>query len=90
MSKINRRKFIESAAATGLFTILPRHVLGGQGYVAPNDKITLAHIGMGTQGISELGDLLADPQIQIVAVCDPNTDSSDYVEWGKGGIRETI
>jgi hypothetical protein len=90
MSKINRRKFIESAAATGLFTILPRHVLGGQGYVAPNDKITLAHIGMGTQGISELGDLLADPQIQIVAVCDPNTDSSDYVEWGKGSIRDTI
>jgi hypothetical protein len=90
MSKIDRRKFIGSAAALGLFTIVPRHVLGGQGFVAPSDKITLAHIGMGTQGISELGSLLADPEIQIVAVCDPNTDSSDYVEWGKGSIRDAI
>jgi len=90
MSKIDRRKFIASAAASGAFTIIPRHVLGGTGYVPPSDKLTMAHIGVGTQGISELGGLLADPGIQIVAVCDPNTDSSDYVEWGKGGIRETI
>jgi predicted dehydrogenase len=90
MSSINRRKFIGSAAASGLVTIVPRHVLGGGGFVAPSDKITLAHIGMGTQGISELGSLLANPEIQIVAVCDPNTDSSDYVEWEKGSIRETI
>jgi hypothetical protein len=90
MSSINRRKFIGSAAASGLVTIVPRHVLGGRGFVAPSDKITLAHIGIGTQGISELGSLLANPEIQIVAVCDPNTDSSDYVEWEKGSIRETI
>ncbi|MBM4088657.1 MAG: Gfo/Idh/MocA family oxidoreductase [Planctomycetes bacterium] len=45
---------------------------------------------MGTQGFSELGGLLSDPQIQIVAVCDPNTDSNDYVEWGKHGIRNRI
>ena len=90
MSNINRRKFIGSAAATGVVTIVPRHVLGGRGFVAPSDKITLAHIGMGTQSISELGSLLANPEIQIVAVCDPNTDSSDYVEWEKGSIRETI
>ncbi len=51
-------------------------------HVAPSDKVTLAHIGMGTEGFREIGGLLADPKIQIVAVCDPNTDSSDYVEWG--------
>ena len=34
--------------------------------------------------------LLADPQIQIVAVCDPNTDSNDYVEWGKNSVRNRI
>ena len=39
---------------------------------------------------SELGGLLADPQIQIVAVCDPNTDSNDYVEWGKNSVRNRI
>ena len=47
-----------SAAASGVFAVVPRHVLGGRGYVAPNNKITLAHIGMGTQGFNELGGLL--------------------------------
>ena len=87
---LDRRRFLGSALASGAFTIVPRHVLGGAGYVAPSDKITLAHIGMGTQGFSELGGLLADPEIQIVAVCDPNTDSNDYVEWGKNSIRNRI
>ncbi len=89
-SNLNRRTFMGSAVASGVFTVVPRHVLGGTGYVAPSDKITLANIGMGTQAFRELGGLLDDPGIQIVAVCDPNTDSSDYVEWGKGGIRNTI
>ncbi len=89
-SAFSRRKFLGSAVATSAVTIVPRHVLGGAGHVAPSDKITLAHIGMGTQGFNELGDLLADPAIQIVAVCDPNRDSSDYVEWGKGSTRNRI
>jgi len=87
---INRRRFLGSAVASGAFTIVPRHVLGGSGHVAPSEKITLAHIGMGTQGFSELGGLLDEPQIQIVAVCDPNRDSNDYVEWGKNNARNRI
>jgi hypothetical protein len=89
-SEINRREFLGSAVAAGVFAVVPRHVLGGPGHVAPSDKITMAHIGMGTQGFRELGGLLAEPRIQIVAVCDPNKDSNDYVEWGKGGIRTQI
>ena len=89
-SNINRRRFVGTAVASGVLTIVPRHVLGGTAYVAPSDKITLAHVGMGTQGFRELGSLLAEPKIQIVAVCDPNADSNDYVEWGKNGIRDTI
>ena len=45
---------------------------------------------MGTQGFREIGGLLADPEIRIVAVCDPNTKSNDYVEWGRNDIRNTI
>jgi predicted dehydrogenase len=89
-SSINRRTFMGTAVATGVFTIVPRHVLGGARYVAPSNKIRLAHIGMGTQGFNELGGLLAEPEIQIVAVCDPNTDSNDYVEWGKHSVRNRI
>ena len=47
---MNRRKFLETAAASACFTIIPRHVLGGTGVVPPSDKITLAHIGTGTVG----------------------------------------
>jgi len=89
-SDIHRRRFIGSAVGAGVVAVVPRHVLGGAGYVAPADKITLANIGMGTQGIKELGSLFAEPEIQIVAVCDPNADSNDYVEWGKNSIRNTI
>jgi hypothetical protein len=61
-SSINRRSFMGTAVASGVFTIVPRHVLGGAGHVAPSNKIRLAHIGMGTQGFSELGGLLAEPR----------------------------
>src|SRR5205085_9770894 len=68
ISQISRRKFVELTAATAAaFTIVPRHVLGGKNYVAPSDKITMAYIGVGTQGIRELLPLLAQPQIQVVA-----------------------
>jgi len=46
MTELNRRNFVGSAAASALFTIVPRRVLGGSGFVAPSDKITLAHVGM--------------------------------------------
>ncbi len=89
-SQISRRGFLKAAGTVSAFTVVPRHVLGGPGHVAPNDKIALGHIGMGTQAFRELGRLLGDPRVQIVAVCDPNTDSNDYIEWGKGGIRRKI
>ena len=89
--KINRRKFLGSAAAASLaFTVVPRQVLGGQGYVAPNDKITLGYIGCGTQGLREMASLLANPAIQIVAVCDPNKFNAGYVDFSADGVRNRI
>jgi len=90
-SDMNRRKFLGYAAASaGAVTIVPRHVLGGAGYVAPSEKITVANIGCGTQGLTEMFGMLTAPEVQVVAVCDPNQDSSDYVEWGKDSVRSTI
>jgi len=93
-SQINRRKFVGMAAASAAaFTIVPRHVLG-RGHTAPSDKITLAYIGIGTQGIRELLPLLQNDQIQVVAVCDPNKDAVGYKDWGPKGslndIRKTV
>ena len=81
---MNRRTFLETASASACFTILPRHVLGGSGVVPPSDKITLAHIGTGTQGLREMPRLMAIPEIQIVAVCDPSKHAIGYRDWGKG------
>ena len=87
---INRRKFMHSAAATLAFTVVPRHVLGGPEYVAPSDKINLGYIGLGTQGLREMPRLLENPEIHFAAVCDPNTDSTDYVDWSRHGLRNQI
>lgn len=79
-----------AAAAAAAFTIVPRHVLGGAGYVAPSEKITLACIGLGTQAIRELGSVLSRPEVQVVAVCDVEKDGRHYLEWSKNDIRNTI
>jgi predicted dehydrogenase len=79
-----------AAAAAAAFTIVPRHVLGGVGFVAPSEKITLACVGFGTQAIREIGGILASPDVQIVAVCDVEKDGVNYLEWGKNGIRNGI
>ncbi len=87
----NRRKFLGTAATTAAaFTIVPRHVLGGPGVVAPSDKITLAYIGTGTQGLREMLPLLPVQDIQIVAVCDPNKYAVGYRDWSKEGILNSI
>ncbi len=89
--KINRREFIASTVgASAAFTIVPRHVMGGTGFVAPSDKLTLAYIGCGTQGMREMTQLITNPKIQIVAVCDPNKLSDDYIDWSANGIRDGI
>src|SRR5690349_14879070 len=87
----NRRKFLGTAATTAAaFTIVPRHVLGGPGTVAPSDKIALAYIGVGTQGLREMLPLLAVPDIQIVSVCDPSKEAVEYRDWSSGSLLNAI
>ena len=88
---LSRRQFmVVGGVAATAFTIVPRHVLGGAGVVAPSEKITLACIGFGTQAIREIGGILASPDVQIVAMCDVEKDGVNYLEWGKNEIRDTI
>ena len=88
---LSRRKFLMAGgAAATAFVVAPRHVLGGAGFVAPNDKISMAYIGCGTQGLREMVTLLKMPEIQIVAVCDPVKEGLNYVDWSKDGLRTEI
>lgn len=84
----SRRTFLGVASSAAALTILPRHVLGGKGYVAPGDRITAACIGVGAQGTRVMMDLLKEADVQIVAVCDVNRESSDYVEWAPNELRD--
>lgn len=85
-SQSTRRAFMKGAAAASVFTIVPRHVLGGQGVVAPSDKVTLAAIGLGRQGMAVSMELLARPEVQMLAVCDCNEGSKDYAEYGENAL----
>src|SRR6478735_4240858 len=84
-----RQLMVTGGVAATAFTIVPRHVLGGAGFVAPSEKITLACIGFGTQAIREIGAILARPEVQIVAVCDVEKDGANYLAWSKNDIRNT-
>lgn len=81
----SRREFIEGAAAAGVFTILPRSVLGGNGQVPPSEKLRMAVIGAGGQGLQDIKALLPNPDIQIAAICDVNAQS-DYSQFWYGGV----
>ena len=71
MSKKTRRDFLRtgSIAAAGFF-IVPRHVLGGPGYIAPSDRLNIAGIGAGGKGASDLSEFAKSPKANIVAFCD--------------------
>ncbi len=64
---MGRREFLGGAAAAAAFTILPRRVLGGPGYVAPSAKLNIAAIGVGGRGADDLHELESE---NIVALCD--------------------
>ncbi len=72
-----RRRFLASAAAaTTAFTIVPRHVLGGQGVTAPSDKLHIAAVGVGGMGKNNVAKCETET---IVALCDVDFELADPV-----------
>jgi predicted dehydrogenase len=67
---ISRRNFLKNAAIVSSFFVVPRHVLGGSGYIAPSDKITLGFIGCGRQTGGLQRRFFNLQEAQIVAGCD--------------------
>jgi len=67
----SRRNFIKTAAvAAAGFTIVPRHVLGGKGYLAPSDKLVIAGVGVGGKGRSDLYNFHQSGKADIGFLCD--------------------
>ncbi|GAA5224747.1 Gfo/Idh/MocA family oxidoreductase [Membranihabitans marinus] len=66
-----RREFLKSAAVSAAgFMIVPRHILGGKGYLAPSDKLMVAGIGVGGKGRSDLRHFYESGKAEIAYLCD--------------------
>ncbi len=66
-----RRQFMKQGfQAAVAFTIIPRFVMGGKGYLPPSDRITLGFIGTGKQGKILAGYFHKNTDTQIIAGSD--------------------
>ncbi len=64
---MERRNFLKKGVlGAAAITIIPRHVLGGPGFIAPSDQITKAIIGVGGIGYNHH----FNREGRLVAVCD--------------------
>ena len=91
MPKLDRRTVLAGLGAASALTIVPRRVLGGAGYIAPSDMVLLAQVGCGTQAQRQVNCGMARrPDLQFVAVVDPNRDSQNYVDWSPNGTRAQV
>ena len=71
INSLSRRTFIKNAGLTAAaFSILPRFVLGGKGFIPPSDTLYIAGIGVGGKGESDLTGFAKNPKAKIVFLCD--------------------
>lgn len=82
-----RRDFVRTtAAAFTTFNLVPRHVLGGQGFTPPSEALTKAVIGVGGMGQGHLKSI--NPQARLLAVCDVDEKHLEAaVKIGGEGVK---
>ncbi|MDH3244614.1 MAG: Gfo/Idh/MocA family oxidoreductase [Saprospiraceae bacterium] len=69
-SNTSRRSFLKQGVWASSFFIVPRHVLGGRGYIAPSDQLNLAAIGAGGKGSSDIANASVGGRERVAALCD--------------------
>jgi len=73
-SQLTRRRFFSAAgAAAAAPYIIPATAIGGEGRPAPSERITMGFVGVGGQGMGDMGGFMGFPEVQVVAVCDVDT-----------------
>lgn len=74
----------------GLFSIVPRNVLGGNGHIAPSDQLTKGIIGTGGIGRSSY-HFTSDEHCRLVALCDVDSKHlSEAVDMAKRSSEKTL
>lgn len=92
---LTRRQFLGAATAAAAFTIVPRHVLGGPKFVAPSEKVNVALVGAGGQGLHNVRQLLQIPECQVMALADPFEETDLFRFYfkcnaGRGPVSKVI
>lgn len=84
MAQSSRRDFLKKSVLTlGAFAIVPRHVLGGPGYLAPSDQLTKGIIGVGGMGRGHFSY-----EGRLLAVCDVDANHlKDALTAAGPGVR---
>lgn len=68
---LSRRDFVRNSSLFGAgVLILPRHVLGGKGFIAPSDKLVIAGIGAGGKGADDIANFYRSGKAEIGFLCD--------------------
>lgn len=94
--KVSRRDFVKSTAlSAAAFMIVPRHVLGGKGFIPPSDKINIGIIGAGGKGRQNTEEFLALDDVQVTAIADPANywNLADFYyrsEAGRGPVKDLV
>lgn len=88
---ITRRDFLKSSlVAFGAVNLVPRYVLGGEGFTPPSETLTKAVIGVGGMGQGHLKSI--NPNSRLVAICDVDekhlNDTLKVVGEGVKGYRD--
>jgi predicted dehydrogenase len=79
---LGRRDFLKrSTAAAFAFTIIPRHILGGQGFTAPSDQLTKGIIGVGGMGRGHI----PYEGTRVLAMCDVDKNHLSQAITEAGG-----
>ncbi len=86
-----RRAWLKSGLMAASFHIVPRHVLGGPGYVPPSEKIHVALVGCGGRGRQVLKEAMEQSDVVALAVADPATHFStkNFYYRDEGGRDST-
>ncbi len=87
----SRRAFLARSGQAALtFSLVPAAVLGRGQAAAPNSRINVAFIGVGSQGLRVMLNFLKEPDVQAVAVCDPVREAADYPQWSDHEFRNAV
>ena len=72
----SRRNFIKKGVAASSIFIVPRHVIGGKGFIAPSDQLNIAAIGSGGKGSTDIRNASVMGRERVTALCDVDFSGS--------------